>query len=278
MQQRSHIILGNLQLEYLEMGNGPEVVMCLHGFGREAADFEIFKPLIAPHQRIVAINLFAHGKSIFPKNRLSKSPLETEEWCELIRQLMERLSIEHFHLVGYSMGGRVAMVMMEHMPDCIQSLTLLAPDGLKVNLLYRFVSETKLGRVMYRRIIRNPRWLLRTADALRTLHLLNDKLHRFVYVQLESEVKRQLVYDAWLAHRKLFPDLRHVAGNIQQYNVPLLLIFGEHDAVIPPRLAGNLTRHFDVKPLVHLPLAGHRLLNRETAELLAKVQPWKSKA
>jgi len=278
MQQRSIISVNDLQLEYLEIGSGPEVIICLHGFGREAADFEIFQTLIAPYQRLVAINLFAHGNSVFPKSRLSKAPLDANEWCGLIRKLMAQLNITRFHLVGYSMGGRMAMVMMQHMPECIQSLTLLAPDGLKVNLLYHFVSETKLGRMMYRRIIRNPRWLLRTADALRRLHLLDDKLHRFVHVQLESEKKRQLVYDAWLAHRKLFPDLRSVAGNMKKFSVPLLLIFGAHDAIIPPRLATKLTRHFDVMPQVHLPQAGHRLLNRETILLLAREQPWKSRA
>lgn len=274
MQQRNTITVADLQLEYFEMGTGKEVVLCLHGFGREASDFDIFQALLGPHQRLVAINLFAHGNSIFPKNRLSKEPLKASEWCELIRQLMSTLNITHFHLVGYSMGGRLAMVMMQLMPECIHSLTLIAPDGLKVNLLYRFVSETKLGRVMYRRIIQNPAWLLRAADVLKRMHILNEKLHRFVYVQLETQAKRQLVYDAWLAHRELFPNLRIVATNIQQYHTRLLLIFGAYDAIIPPRLASQLTRYFITKPRVHLPAAGHRLLNKETVQLIAHEQPW----
>jgi len=277
MHQYSTITIDDLQLEYLEMGSGHEVIICLHGFGREASDFETFKSLLQPNQRLVAINLFAHGRSVFPKNRLNKDPLLVEEWCAIIKQLMNTLHISRFHLMGYSMGGRIAMVMMQHMPDCIRSLTLIAPDGLKVNMLYRFVSETALGRVIFRRIIRNPKWLLQLADIFKVLRIMNDKLHRFVYVQLESEVKRQLVYDVWLTHRKFFPELSALASHIQKKHTPLVLIFGAYDAVIPPRLATKLTRYFTIKPQLHITASGHLLLTQETVQLLAQEQPWSDK-
>jgi pimeloyl-ACP methyl ester carboxylesterase len=241
----------------------------LHGFGREAADFEAFLPILDAGTQLIAVNLFYHGRSNFPQNRLSKHPLEPEEWCNLMRALCEEVGCSRFHLVGYSMGGRLAMVMMERMPEQIDSLTLLAPDGLKINVLYRFVSETKLGRMLYRSIIRNPNWILRIADALKWLHILHQNIHRFVYLQLETPSKRQLVYNVWLAHRKLFPNLQIVATNAESRNIPCRLMFGKHDAIIPPRLAINLTKHFQTKPKMILLDAGHRLINKETVERLS---------
>lgn len=261
--------VGELTLEYLSAGNGPKVVICLHGFGREAGDFEAFLPRLAPDTRLIAVNLFCHGRSQFPSRRLSKQPLEAAEWCALIRSLCNHLGCVKFHLVGYSMGGRMAMMLMQHMPDAIESITLIAPDGIKINLLYRFVSETKLGRMLYRSIIRNPKWILRVADVLKGLRILHQNIHRFVYLQLETEAKRQLVYSAWLTHRTLFPDLKRVAANIESAGISCVLVFGKHDAIIPPRLAHKLMQHFHLKPTLLLPEAGHRLINKETVEMLA---------
>jgi pimeloyl-ACP methyl ester carboxylesterase len=268
--RRSTLQLGELSLEYARAGSGHQVVICLHGFGREAADFEAFMPMLDADTQLIAVNLFFHGRSNFPQHRLSKHPLEPEEWCNLMRALCEEVGCERFHLVGYSMGGRLAMVMMERMPEQIDSLTLLAPDGLKINVLYRFVSETKLGRMLYRSIIRNPNWILRTADALKWLHILHQNIHRFVYLQLETPSKRQLVYNVWLAHRKLFPNLQIVATNTENRNIPCCLMFGKHDAIIPRRLAHNLMKHFRTKPKLMLLDAGHRLINKETVELLSQ--------
>lgn len=54
---------------------------------------------------------------------------------------MERISesfllnfgIEKFGLIGYSMGGRIVLVTMELMYQRINSVLLIAPDGLKIN-------------------------------------------------------------------------------------------------------------------------------------------------
>lgn len=263
-----------ITLEYMVFGSGSETVLCLHGFGREAEDFNVFLPLLKGHQRMVAINLLAHGNSVFPIERISRQPLSKIEWSELIAALLQALNTERFHLIGYSMGGRLAMVLAEQMADKILSLVLLAPDGLKVNLIYRFVSETKFGRVLYRSIIRNVNWLFRLVDLLSTLHLLDRKIHRFVHLQLETKEKRQLVYDAWLIHRKLFPALSVVAHNIESQQIPFLLIFGRYDKIIPARHGGRLIKHFSTPKNAVLLDLGHRLLHAAAAQHLSSANMW----
>ena len=271
---RSTFTYRDITIEYVVYGSGSETVLCLHGFGREAEDFEVFLPLLKDHQRMVSINLLAHGRSVFPQQRISRQPLTKREWCELITNLLQSLQAEYFHLIGYSMGGRLAMVLSEQMADKILSMVLLAPDGLKVNLIYRFVSETKFGRVLYRSIIQNVHWLFRLVDLLSTLRLLDRKIHRFVHLQLETKEKRQLVYDAWLIHRKLFPALPIVAQNIESNQIPFLLIFGRYDKIIPARHGRRLLKHFiSPKKAVLLDL-GHRLLQPKAAHHLKEATMW----
>jgi len=271
---RSTFTYRGITIEYVVYGSGTETVLCLHGFGREAEDFEVFLPLMKSSQRIVAINLLAHGNSVFPKERISRQPLSKTEWCELIAALLQSLQTKRFHLIGYSMGGRLAMVLAEQMADKILSMVLLAPDGLKVNLIYRFVSETKFGRVLYRSIIQNVNWLFGLVDLLSTLRLLDRKIHRFVHLQLETKEKRQLVYDAWLIHRKLFPTLSAVARTIESNGIPFSLLFGRYDKIIPARHGHRLLKHFNTPKKAVLLDLGHRLLQPAAAQYLQDATMW----
>ena len=265
-------------LEYLTLGSGKETILCFHGFGREAEDFRVFETLLKPHQKILAVNLLAHGNSAFPRHRMSKSPVTKKEWTGIITALLEVLEIDTFHLMGYSMGGRMAMVLTETLSQRISSLVLIAPDGLKIKWVYRFVSETRIGRKIYRHIIDHPRWILRIADSLGSLGLLHQKIHRFVHVQLETREKRQLVYDAWLIHRNLFPNLKEVATHIESNDIPFLLLFGKFDRVIPAHDGRRLTTHFTRPTHQFLLELGHRLLHPTTANFLGKYGWWMPRA
>lgn len=264
----------DITLEYLTIGQGTDVILCLHGFGRSAEDFTIFETLLQNNQRIVAVNLLAHGNSTFPSSRISRNPITKAEWSSLVLALLNSLGVERFHLAGYSMGGRMAMVLAEEIPEKIKSLILLAPDGLKVNWVYRFVSETNLGRFLYRSIIANPKWILRIVDFLRLIRVLHPKIQRFVHMQLETKSKRQLVYDAWLIHRQLFPRLPAVAGNIEAHDIPFELIFGIYDKVIPARDGKRLLRQFKKERWPTLLNLGHRLLHPTTVEHLGEKGIW----
>jgi len=271
---KSTFTYGDITLEYNTIGNGTETVLCLHGFGREAEDFDVFLPLLKNNQRMVSVNLLAHGNSAFPAERISRQPLSKTEWSDMTAALLRSLNSEHFHLIGYSMGGRLAMVLAEQMADKILSLVLLAPDGLKVNLIYRFVSETKVGRIVYRSIIQHANWLLRIVDLLSAIHLLDRKIHRFVNLQLETKEKRQLVYDAWLIHRQLFPNLRDVAQQIESNKIPFSLIFGRYDKIIPARNGARLLKHFSTPHDSVLLDLGHRLLHPAAAQYLERTNGW----
>jgi pimeloyl-ACP methyl ester carboxylesterase len=271
---KSSFTYRDITLEYLSIGDGPDVILCLHGFGRSAEDYTIFESLLLQNQRIIAVNLLAHGNSVFPESRISRKPLSKQEWSALITALTESLNIDRFHLAGYSMGGRMAMVLTEQIPEKIKSLILLAPDGLKINWVYRFVSETKLGRILYRSIIENPNWILRTVDFLRLIRLVHPKIQRFVHVQLETKSRRRLVYDAWLIHRHLFPSLSAVAANIEAHYIPFELIFGVYDKVIPAQDGKRLLKYFSKEYRPALLNLGHRLLHPLTVEHLSNSGMW----
>ncbi len=271
---KSYFTYQELTIEYITYGAGSDVIFSFHGFGRKAEDFEIFESQLLSHQKIISINLFAHEESIFPTARIGKEPLEQAEWKEFFEAFLHQLDIQRFHLLGYSMGGRVSMMIMELMPQRVKSVLLLATDGLKINLLYRFASETKTGRRLYLSIIENPAGLFRTAKWLNKFGLINDKLHRFVQVHLDTLEKRWQVHDAWLIYAKMFPDLNKLGDIIRSSDIKFNMIFGKHDSVITPRLGYKFSKIIGSDEHLHLVESGHRLLNQATIQFIIAKKLW----
>jgi pimeloyl-ACP methyl ester carboxylesterase len=273
---RKHFVHNGLQIEYAEFGYGKSIVIAMHGFGREAEDFRQFVPMLRENERIVAINLFSHSKSNWPENRPLLESLSPLEHKQLLEAFLAHLNVKSFALMGYSLGGKVALTTYELMPEKVERLLLIAPDGLKVNLFYGFLVNTSMGRGLYRGIMKLPKVLFRTADFAKATGLINAKLHRFVYVHMDSHEKRNLVYETWLIYRKLVPNLDKIAAQANASNVHLKLIFGTHDSVIKikdgERFAFKLNHK---KSLYKLP-SGHQLMNEETVKFIVNNNIWPS--
>ena len=85
-------------------GEGPILVL-LHGFTRDHRAWEPVLPCLEGY-RVVRVDLIGHGKS--------DSPAEASRYTiahavEDLQALLHHLSVDRFGLVGYSLGGRVAL-------------------------------------------------------------------------------------------------------------------------------------------------------------------------
>ena len=261
-------------IEYIQFGEGEETLICFHGFGRTCFDFGIFAPLLRAGQRIVSINLFAHGGSRFPESRIEKSPLTPQEWQNMFGALLGELGISQFHLIGYSMGGRIVLKTMELFEDRILSVLLLAPDGFKINKIYKFASGTALGKAIYRSMIKNPNLLFATAKRLNQLGVLDGKLNRFVHVHLDTREKRVQVYEAWMIYKLFFSDQDKLAHIIRSRNMKFNMIFGKYDSIIRPFLGESFSKKLNSEKPLHIIDTGHRLLDGNTVNYIRQRGLW----
>lgn len=247
-----------------------ETILCLHGFGRTLNDFELFFSMLGPHQRMVGLHIIGHHNS----SMQVLQPLSAVQWSRCIEAFFNHLCIVKTHIVAYSMGARLAMMIGQNLPERVRSLLLLAPDGLKKNALYMFASKTAVGRAISNYIVHRPQLLFKTADALHKLKLLSPKLHRFVYVHMDTLEKRKLVHDVWLVHRELFPHLPVLHLILMQHHISIHMVFGEYDEVIPLRLGKKCERLWNQYGFVHSLPCGHRLLREELLVLLRERNLW----
>jgi pimeloyl-ACP methyl ester carboxylesterase len=106
-----------------EAGSGPPVVM-LHGLGATKVSFLPSVAALAASHRAIAVDLPGFGDSVKP----IRAAYDPSYFTRTVVALLDALGIDRAHLVGNSMGGRVALqVGLDH-PDRVRRLGLLAPS------------------------------------------------------------------------------------------------------------------------------------------------------
>ena len=106
-------------------GHGPEQVICLHGLGSNKTSFFETIAALTPDHTVHAIDLPGFGSSSKPARGAYDAPY----FARSVLGYMDAMAIERAHLVGNSMGGRVALELALTEPDRAETLSLLAPGA-----------------------------------------------------------------------------------------------------------------------------------------------------
>lgn len=172
---------------------------------------------------------------------------------EVLRALLDVLAIPSAHVVGHSIGGRLAWKLAALHPARVGRLVLIAPDGFQ-SLLFRYGRRTRVPVIFHvaRHVL--PRSLVRMAltqsygDPARVTEALVERYYDLLRAPGVREASL-----ARLAQTVLEPPeplLRTIAA-------PTLLLWGERDGIIPARRAGDFLRSIPNARLVRLPGVGH---------------------
>jgi 2-succinyl-6-hydroxy-2,4-cyclohexadiene-1-carboxylate synthase len=103
-------------------GAGPPLVL-LHGFTGSAAGWAPHIEEFARRMRVVAIDLLGHGGSDAP---LEWSRYRIERSAADVLAVLDRLGIDGASVLGYSMGGRLALFLSTVAPERIRALILVS--------------------------------------------------------------------------------------------------------------------------------------------------------
>lgn len=110
----------HLNVEELGPSARPPLVL-LHGFTGSTESWRPFAAAFASTHRPIAIDLLGHGLSDSPKD---PDCFRAEAAVRQLLALFDRLGLPGVDLVGYSMGGRVALQLAAAAPDRIRRLIL----------------------------------------------------------------------------------------------------------------------------------------------------------
>jgi 2-succinyl-6-hydroxy-2,4-cyclohexadiene-1-carboxylate synthase len=133
----------NLNVETSGRGDGPPLLL-LHGFSRDARAWEPLLPCFQEY-RTVCVDLIGHGKSDSPAD---PGRYGMAHAVEDLTALLHHLDIERAALLGYSLGGRVALHFAIEAPQLLWALVIeSASPGIEDDMERdaRFASDVQLA-------------------------------------------------------------------------------------------------------------------------------------
>jgi pimeloyl-ACP methyl ester carboxylesterase len=246
---------GGTKLSCYVMGEGPPLLL-LHGLGAFKVTWVPVLSALAEDHRVIAPDLPGHGESGKPS-----ADYTPRYFAHAMRCLLDEVGVERAVVIGNSLGGRVAIELAMRSPGRVAALGLLDPalPGFRWRYIVGFTRVIPTGMGAFPVPLRE-RWM---ELAIRRLFAHPAGLSPEVHAVAAREFVR--IYRDSAARMAFLSALRHLAterpeqffASLRRVKQPALVIFGEQDRLVPPRLGVRLVQHLPEARLVVLPGVGH---------------------
>ncbi len=272
---------------YLEPGHsGPgqiepahlEPALCVHGLAGSSRNWTDLMDLLRPELACDAVDLPGFGDSPpRPDGRYSIAAL-----AQTVTRLIERRGRGPVHLIANSMGGAVAVKVAATRPDLVRTLTLISPalpdpHPRRDLVWFPLMSLPRVGpRLLRRYQVLPPE--SRVTDVITTCYRDPGLFPPARFAAEVAELARRDTLD--YAPAALLGSIRALTTEFlrrsawrdaARITAPTLVIYGSHDRVVDPRMAGRAARTFADGRVVVLPHTGHVAQMEHPAEVAAEI-------
>jgi pimeloyl-ACP methyl ester carboxylesterase len=278
-------------------GGDAEPAVCVHGFGGSSTNWTDLMHLLSGSRLVDgplnaldlnpvfscdAIDLPGFGYS--PPGRESSYSVSGQ--AATVAAFIERRGRGPVHLLGNSLGGAVCTRVAATRPDLVRSLTLVAPampDLWPRPTTARFpaLCVPKVGGWLLSRAQRMPA-KTRVELSIGTIYFDGSCVHPDRIAADVAEVERRdgLGYSEAVllrcARSIVAEYLRRGTGSLWRdaanVTAPTLVVYGSHDRLVDPRMAGRAARAFRGGRVVVLPRTGHVAQMERPAAVAAELR------
>ena len=249
------------ELAFQTYGTGVEALLAFHGYGQDHRVYENFGTVLQNRYTVYSFDLFLHGER--PETSINQI-ITLEHWQQSIKEFLDTHGVVDFSLIGYSLGARFALTLVETMAPRIKQLILIAPDGIKSSRWYQLASGTRLGNHLLRYTVVRPYpffWALRKAYQLK---VTEKSVVKFVESHMNTRADRFWVYRRWVTFRHIQPNLQKVKRRCNAHRIEVTIFLGEHDTVVKKKAVTAFHKNLNNSKLHHLPCGHAALIERVT--------------
>ena len=246
-------------------------IFMVHGITGSHEGFQYLIPLLQNY-RLIIPDLPGFGEST-----ISQKNSSVEGIAKLTNELAVSLKLNRPYLIGHSMGGLVAAVMLEYGKDIYaQKTVLISPVPTPITITDNRKAGALLGSLHYRigehvpvfgeKIVKSKflsRLLTKLMSTTDDAKLNNDMInHHYKNLDYISSITLYRKLNEEISNR----GINQFAHKLNNYDI--LIISGEKDNVSPLKQQRKAAKALNAK-LVVLPNVGH-LAHYEKPELIAK--------
>ncbi|MDP2228478.1 MAG: alpha/beta hydrolase [Moraxellaceae bacterium] len=248
--KRHQVTIDGLKVFYLdnERKDAARTILMVHGFGDSSLSWTQFARRFRDQEfRIVIPDLPGFGQS----DRAPKADYGFAAQSRRLLELMQKLGIPRFHVVGNSMGGGIAAELAVQQPSMVQSLTLM--DAAGVHYRPTELDDAMLaGRNML--VVKTP------ADfeaLLAFVMMQRPPMPRPVLDYLAERAIKDNALHERIFREALFPDMNFLLPKLDAIKAPTLILWGEKDRVLHPDNALIFDKYIPDSRVVIMPKVGH---------------------
>lgn len=251
--------------EYMKHPSAGSTIIMLHGFLSSAFSFRKLIPYLQDDYNILTVDIPPFGKSGKSKRFL----YSYQNMASSILELTDRLQIHNMILAGHSMGGQIVMNMLLQRPNAASSALLLCSSAYlpKSHLSLVYTSYIPFFSLYVKRHLAKSG--------------LEKNLKNVVYNQAMIDEDMRNGYMSPFLNNAIFHGLtrmiRHREGDLTEKDIsriqtPCLLIWGEHDRVVPLSKGKRLHKNLPNSKLVVLKETGHLVPEERPEEIVKEMK------
>lgn len=239
-------------------------LMLLHGFGASIGHWRHNLEILGDRHTVYALDMLGFGAS-------EKAPANysVDLWVEQIYDFWKVFIRKPVILVGNSIGSLISLAAAAKYPEMVEGLVMMSLPDPNIEkeaipaFLYPLVATIKslvanpllIKPVFY--LIRRPNILRRGATfAYANPEAVTDELIEILAQPTQDRGSARALTALVVAQNN--PDYSpNVKKLLSTITIPMLLIWGEKDRIIPPALAAEFVRHNENIQLLTLENVGH---------------------
>lgn len=243
------------RIYFEEYGSG-EPVLLLPGFAGSIADLLALREALATRYRVLTADLPGSGRSE-PQPRAYPATYYADDAGSFIA-LLEHVKVEAAHLIGFSDGGEVSLLMAATSPSRARSVITWGAAGF-------LPEQARPALEMIFNIVDDP---------IEPVQGFSNYL-KATYGEANA---RTMTQNLAVAARAIIDNGGDISlsksGNI---TCPVLLIAGEHDFIAPPALVSQLATHIQRVEVLEVEGVGHGVHEERPEWLTNTILDWLEK-
>lgn len=249
--------VNGINVHYKTYGQGEPVFILLHGFGASLFSWREVTAPLAEFGTVIVYDRPAFGLTERPLEWEGENPYSQQAQVELVVGLMDTLDIERAILVGNSAGGTISMLVALEYPQRVSGLVLVDPAVYEgggapawIRPLLGTPQMRHLGPLVARQIqVRGPELVeLAWHDPSR----ITPEIEEGYQKPLRVADWDKALWELTLASRE-----SGLPERLAEFNLPVLVITGDDDRIVPTEQSIRLAGELPDAQLVVVPQCGH---------------------
>jgi pimeloyl-ACP methyl ester carboxylesterase len=259
-----YIEVAGLRLHYRDTGpRGAPSIVLLHGFGSSLQTWDAWADALSAQYRVIRYDLPGFGLT---------GPDPTGDYSDarslqVLGALLDRLGLAQTTLIGNSIGGKLAWQFAAQNPARVTCLVLVSPDGF-ASPGFDYGKPASVPAMLRLLPYFMPKFLLRMSLAPAygdPARLSDDTVTRYWELMRAPGVRRAMVA------RLEQTVMQDPEPSLRQLKMPVLLVWGEKDGMIPFSNSADYLRVLPTRSLAPFANLGHVPQEEAPAESLAPV-------